>query len=410
MKICLLHFSGPPIIGGVEQTLFFHAKTLADLGHRPTLLVGVGESFDDRISVQLVPEMYSKHPSVLDAKAGLDQGELNQAFHDLVTTLLERIRPALAGMQACIIHNAITLHKNLPLTAALHRMAADGELPPKTIGWHHDFAWARPDYAADLHPGYPWELLRQPWAGVANVVVSQAQRDRLASLYRVEKGAIHVISPGIDPAQTGRWTETARRLISVLGLMQADAVLLLPARVTRRKNIRFAIETLAALRKKSPLDVRVLVSGPPGPHNPTNAAYLEDLLDLRAQKGLAECFHFAYRQGGNGPLLLDDDTMANLYSFCDALLFPSWTEGFGIPVLEAGYSRMPVFCSDIAPFRESGRDEVHYFDPGGSPETAADLILAHLSSNPAHLLRRRVLACYTWKRIVEDQLLALLGA
>jgi glycosyltransferase involved in cell wall biosynthesis len=409
VRICLLHFSGPPTVGGVEQTLYFHARILLNLGHQPMLLVGEGEPFDENIPVQVVPEMYSKHPMALRAKASLDRGELSRTFDEVTVTLQERVGSALTGVEACIVHNALTLHKNLALTSALWNLLNHRALPPIVIGWHHDFAWARPDYASDLHPGFPWDLLRRPWPGVINVVVSRAQRERLARLYMVQPNSIHVIPPGIDPAQTGRWTETTRRLVSDLGLMRADAVLFLPARVTRRKNIRFAIEILAALRRKSDLDVRVLVSGPPGPHNPANAAYLDELLALRDRMGLAEYFHFAYQFGDDGRLLLDDDTMATLYSFCDALLFPSVDEGFGIPLLEAGLSRMPVFCSDIPPFHESGEGQVHYFNPAGSSEAAADLIAARLFSDPAWILRRRVLACCTWKRIVGDKMLPLLG-
>jgi glycosyltransferase involved in cell wall biosynthesis len=409
MRICLLHFSGPPMTGGVEQTLYYHARTLADLGHRPSLVVGQGQEFDERIPVRVIPELYSKHMQVLEAKRGLDQGRVNQTFHELRIGLRQQLQRPLCEADVCVIHNALTLHKNLSLTAALWEMLARGELPPAVIGWHHDLAWDRPDYGGDLHPGFPWNLLKMPWPGVTNVVVSQAQRARLARLYSVEPDMVRVIPPGIDPAQTGQWTDLTQHVISELDLARADAVLLLPARVTRRKNIGFAIEILAALRQMSRLDVRVLVTGPPGPHNPTNAAHLRDLLDLRARLGLEACCHFAYQLGGDRPLILDDDTMANLFSFCDALLFPSLNEGFGIPMLEAAFTRMPVFCSDIAPFQESGGSEAHYFDPSGSPEDAARLIKDRLFTSPSWRLRRRVLACYTWKRIVEDQMLPLLG-
>jgi hypothetical protein len=46
---------------------------------------------------------------------------------------------------------------------------------PRLIGWHHDFAWERPDYRSELHWD-PWDLLRRAWPGVAQVVVSAAQR------------------------------------------------------------------------------------------------------------------------------------------------------------------------------------------------------------------------------------------
>lgn len=357
MRIILVHFSGPPVIGGVEQTLYYHALTLADLGHEPMLIVGDGAEFDPRIPVAVVPEVYSKHDRVLAAKTGLDQGEVRGSFGTLRAFLEARLKPLLSQAEVCVVHNALTLHKNLPLTAALWDLLQTGDLP-NLVGWHHDFAWTRPDYSDELHPGYPWDLLKRPWPGTVNVVVSQAQRATLADLYGIEQEAIHVVPPGISPAQTGRWTEQTRRLISELDLARADAVLLLPARVTRRKNIRLAIEILAALREAIDLDVRVLVTGPPGPHNPTNVAYLNDLLEQRAKLGLQEIFHFAYQLGRDEPLHLDDDTMANLYLFCDALLFPSLNEGFGIPILEAGFTRIPIFCSDIPPCGKVG-DQRH---------------------------------------------------
>jgi glycosyltransferase involved in cell wall biosynthesis len=65
-----------------------------------------------------------------------------------------------------------------------------------------------------------------------------------------------------------------------LDLLRADLLLLLPARITRRKNIEFALEVLASLRREGGQDARLLVTGPPGPHNPGNLAYLEQLLQL----------------------------------------------------------------------------------------------------------------------------------
>jgi hypothetical protein len=43
------------------------------------------------------------------------------------------------------------------------------------------------------------------------------------------------------------------------------------------KNIELGLCWLAAIREQSGWDARLVVTGPPGPHNPTNAAYLEQL-------------------------------------------------------------------------------------------------------------------------------------
>jgi glycosyltransferase involved in cell wall biosynthesis len=104
----------------------------------------------------------------------------------------------------------------------------------------------------------------------------------------------------------------------------------------------------------------------------------------------------------------DDDTMADLYRLADALLFPSAKEGFGIPMLEAGLARLPVFCSDIPPLRETGADSVYYFDLQGDPAAIAAHMAGVLERDAAHRLRRRVLSNYTWKRIVEERVIPLL--
>jgi len=255
-----------------------------------------------------------------------------------------------------------------------------------------------------MHPGYPWDLLRVPWPGVRHVTVSAAQQARLAALYGIPPERIAVVPPGVDPAQFFRWTSVTRRIVDELQLMKADALLLLPARLTRRKNVEMALRVLAAFRTQTRQDARLIVTGPPGPHNPANAAYLQSLLDLRREMGLQDAAHLLYERG----ITPDDGTMADLYQLADALLFPSAQEGFGIPILEAGLARLPVFCADIPPLRETGQGSAHFFDPHGDPAAVAARLARALEQDTAHRLRRRVLAGFTWKKIVEERVIPLL--
>jgi glycosyltransferase involved in cell wall biosynthesis len=407
MRIGLLHYSGPPIVGGVEQTLYYHAKVLVDYDFQPHLFVGKGGLFDPRIPVEVIPELYSKHPEVLAVKAQLDDGRVDQAFNQLRRSLANQLRNAFADGDIMILHNVLTLHKNLPLTAALWDLIQEG-ISTSVIGWHHDFAWDREDYRSELQDEFPWDLLRNPWPSVVNVVVSQAQRNRLAKLYEVPRESIHVIPPGIDPATLGHWTQITHKLVSELNLLQADVILLLPARITRRKNIALGLRILAAARSQSNLDIRLLITGPPGPHNPANVAYLQSLLDLKDELGLQEAAHFLYQHNGEGGPGADQLTMANLYGLSDALLFPSVAEGFGIPLLEAGWTRLPIYCSDIPPFHESAGELAHYFSLSDSPEEIAQLISGTLLADSSFNLRRQVRRQFTWDQIVTEKMLPLI--
>jgi glycosyltransferase involved in cell wall biosynthesis len=403
MRIGLLHYSGPPTIGGVEQTMYYHAKALADLGYEPTFIVGEGNASTTWSQVVLIPPLFSRHPDVLAAKQELDRGVVGDAYQRLRHILMKDLSKKLDPFQVLIVHNALTLHKNLALTDVLWTLHQEGKLPPM-IGWHHDFAWERADYSKELHQGFPWELLKQPWPGVVNVAVSTAQQEALAHLYNIDPLEIIVIPPGVDPAITGRWTELTEQLVSELGLLEADVLFLLPARITRRKNIEFAIKILAEIHRQVQKDIRLIISGPPGPHNPTNIAYLDSLLDLVEQLGMQDSVHFLYQIGPSPPLLVDDETMANLFDLCDALLFPSKDEGFGIPILEAGLKRMPIFCSDLQPFRESGEDQIYRFKLSDPPPRIANKIADTLLRDRAYILRNRVRRKYTWRNIVQNKL------
>jgi glycosyltransferase involved in cell wall biosynthesis len=407
MRVTFLHYSGPPTIGGVEQTIFHHARKLADLQFKVSVIVGTGETFDERVPVTVIPEAYSKNPDVLAVKAALDRGQVPRGFSELRSLLADALARALDDQQVLVVHNALTLHKNLALTAALWDLHASGR-SPRLVGWHHDLAWDRPDYQHELHPGDPWELLCRPWPGAANVVVSRAQRTRLARIYGIDEEAIDVVPPGVDPLAFGRWTPLTCHIVESLDLLSADLLLLLPARITRRKNIEYALHVLEALRRSSALDCRLIVTGPPGAHNPTNVSYLAQLLGLRSQLGLDESAHFLFQLDGDTQTNVDQATLTDLYHLADALLFPSRDEGFGIPLLEAGLARLPVFCSDIPPFHDSGLTQVHYFPLEASPSDTAQLIMNELEADPSFALKHRVLANYTWDEIIRDRVVPLL--
>jgi len=105
---------------------------------------------------------------------------------------------------------------------------------------------------------------------------------------------------------------------------------------------------------------------------------------------------------------VSDALMAGLYHWSDALLFPTLQEGFGLPVLEAGLARLPIFCTDLAVLREAGGADVHYFAPDAAPATVAAQIRAVLDAPGPARLRRRVLRDYNWDAIYSNGLLPLL--
>jgi len=408
-QIAIMHYASPPGIGGVEITIAHQARTLLESGYAVRVISGDGAVFHPQIETVINPLFSSSHPDVLRVQAELAQGQVTAAFHEMVAQISAALQPALEGVDVCIAHNIPTLHKNLPLTAALADYAARSAL--HLVAYCHDLAWTNPQYQAELHTGEPWDKLRQRWPDADYVTVSAMRQQELADLLGVSSDSITVLTGGIDPAQFLRWTSTTQRLVKTLGLMDADGIFLLPARLTRRKNIELALQVLAVLRHRSGADYRLIVTGPPGPHNPTNKSYLDKLLELRMQLHLEAAVHFLYREGEDAqtPLLVDDDTIADCYRLADALLFPSTQEGFGIPILEAGLSGIPVFCSDLPPLHQSGDDDVTYFNPlQDSPQHIAAQIETVLRNTTSFRLRVRVRQQFRWETIIHRSLIPLL--
>ncbi|MBI5669120.1 MAG: glycosyltransferase family 4 protein [Chloroflexi bacterium] len=402
-RVAILHYASPPVVGGVESTIAYHARGLADAGYTVQVISGSGGDFDPQVKTCIHPLFGSKHPDVLAVKRELDAGIRSAAFETLVERQQTALRQTLEDCDLCIAHNVHTLNKNLPLTAALARLDQ-----PRLIAWCHDLAWTNPQYLPELNDAYPWNLLRQPWPGTRYVTVSEMRQAELAQLLGITPERIAVVVPGIDPPRFWNWTATMQAIENRLHLLNADGLLLLPARLTRRKNIALALHVLAEIRLHSGRDFRLIVTGPPGPHNPANPGYFGELLDLRHALGLDDAAHFLYELA-DPPLIPDDSTMFNLYHLADALFFPSTQEGFGIPVLEAGLAGTPVFCSAIPALQSTGQADVHYFDPVA--DTAADIasrILQHLSASPVYRLRVRVRHDYRWDAIIQRKLLPLL--
>lgn len=59
---------------------------------------------------------------------------------------------------------------------------------------------------------------------------------------------------------------------------------------------------------------------------------------------------------------LNDAELNVCYDHASAVLFSSFVEGFGLPIVEAKQRGVPVLASDIPVFREIGEDRVQYFD------------------------------------------------
>jgi glycosyltransferase-like protein len=182
-------------------------------------------------------------------------------------------------------------------------------------------------------------------------VVSDVWRERIRSDYQRRAT---VVGNGVD---TIRFTNTASVLDTELRSkyrLNGNPILLSVGGVEERKNSVRILEAFQQLLTIHP-DAQLVIAG---------GASLLDHAHYRRQ--------FEHLIAGNHALersvirlgALADQEMPSLYRLADALVFPSVKEGFGLVVLEAMASGIPVVTSRIAPFTEYLHDsDVVWCDP-----------------------------------------------
>lgn len=409
-ETAILHYTAPPVVGGVEAVIQAHARAFTEAGYPVTVLAGRGEraALPSGADFVLIPEMDSQHPQVLRVSSILEGGEVPPDFDDMVHRLTEVLAPILSRFDNVIVHNVLTMHFNLPLTALLHSLVDAGTIR-HCIAWCHDFTWTTPDFRPLMHPGYPWDLLRTYRPDMTYVVVSRDRQRTLATLLGCPLEQIHVIYNGVDPKVLLGLSAEGQALVKRLGLLESDLVLLMPVRVTRAKNIEYAMRVVAALKTRG-RHPKLVVTGPPDPHDEQSMAYFRSLQELRREVGVEEEMRFVFESGPDPdePFTIDAQVVGDLLRVSDAMFMPSHTEGFGMPVLEAGLVGVPILCTDIPAAEEIGGEGAILFDADEDPTHVAELILAWVERSPAHRLRRRTRQNYTWRAIFQRDIKPLL--
>jgi glycosyltransferase involved in cell wall biosynthesis len=387
-----------------------HAGAFVRAGYPVTIVAGRGEqkTLPSGVNFVHIPELDSQHSQVAGVSALLEQGQVPPAFDEIVNHLIGSLTATLSRFDSVIVHNVFTKHFNLPLTAALCYLL-DARKLGRCIAWCHDFSWASPSSRSKVHSGYPWDLLRTYRADITYVAVSKRRQERLAALFDCPPEQMRVIYNGVNPETLLGLSPEGGSLVSRLRLLESDLVLLMPVRVTRAKNIEYALHVVAALKARGGRP-KLIVTGPPDPHDADSLAYFQGLLALRGQLGLEEEARFVFETGPDPdqPYTIDEGVVGDLYRASDVMFMPSHREGFGMPVLEAGLVSLPVVCTGIPAAEEIGGQDVTVFGATQDPAGLAKQLLTWARGDALHRLRRRVRQSYTWDAVFQRDIKALL--
>jgi phosphatidylinositol alpha-1,6-mannosyltransferase len=210
----------------------------------------------------------------------------------------------------------------------------------------------------------------------ADVVHADCEENRrdVVEQYGIDGGRVRVVPMGVRPERFTRAEPEGPVVLSV-------------GRLHQRKGLDHLVRAMAGVRERVP-DARLLLAG--------RGEREADLRGLTRELGLDDTVEFLG--------FVPDEDLPSLYSRAMVFAMPSLYEGFGIVMLEAMASHVPVVA-----FRTGATPEVIRDGHNGylaDPSTLADR-LSRVLEDPGEAARmgararETVVEGYTWGRVAE---------
>ncbi len=194
--------------------------------------------------------------------------------------------------------------------------------------WYHDLTMRRIKQRADLI-----------------ITISEFSKQEIIELYQVKPEKIQVVYLGFDQEKFIPAMGDNSNILKKYNI--AQSYLLYVGRLEKKKNIANIISAFAMIKESHP-DLKLVLAGSGGNQ-------FEEIKKIITDNKLGdEVIITGYVAQEDLPII---------YNCAEIFLFPTLYEGFGLPILEAMASGVPVITSNFAPHSEVGGDAVYCADP-----------------------------------------------
>lgn len=175
------------------------------------------------------------------------------------------------------------------------------------------------------------------------IAISEQTKNDLVNIWHVPEEKIDVVYQGCNPIFYEPAVGEAKKAVQTKYNLP-ERYILSVGTIEERKNLLLAVEAIA----HGKIDIDLVACGRATP-------YVDKIKAFAEQHGILDRLHFFH-----------DVTFAELpvfYQMADLLVYASFYEGFGIPILEGFESHIPVITSQGGVFPETGGDAAWYVDP-----------------------------------------------
>lgn len=407
-KIALMHYAYPPNIGGVETLLYEYAHELAYRKFSVTVIVGSGSEQNPLIHLHTEASFQSLlqyNPSLYIES--VENSHISDDFYDLAKGIYQKLEKLLADKDVIIIHNMITLYHNMPFIYAFKQYVQRYGSTKKCIVWVHDHTYIGFDKIRTkefhLHP-LVHQLLTEKIPNVTYVAISEYVKKQLMKVIPLEQKDIVVIPNGIHISNFIDISPNIWQLLTNRKVLMHFPIVLSPVNILERKNIEYSLRVVASLKEIYP-ELLYVITGSGSTHRKSKQYqdYIDKLIDdLQLQKHV-------FMLGRDIQRFLTTNEIRSLYMLSDFVLYFSKGENFGLPILEAGITKTPIFTSNLDVFKEVGGDNIVRIEvESHTPEQTKNIIHKSIENNAVINLAHQTRSIYNLSHIIETKLIPLL--
>ena len=213
------------------------------------------------------------------------------------------------------------------------------------------------------------------------IAISEQTKKDIIEFYKTPEEKITICYQSCHPAFGKKVSEEEKRKVKETYNLP-DEFFLYVGSVIERKNLLNICKAVFLLRND--LDVPVVVTGNGG-------KYKKLVKDYIIQQGLEKKIIFLSEndETRTNPGFQTAEVFAAIYQSAVAMVYPSFYEGFGAPVMEALWSRLPVITSNVSCLPEVGGPGAYYVNPNYAEEIAQGMKKIYSDKAFAYVMKEK---------------------